>query len=128
MNDEMFNRLTSMLNQSSNFKNSKNVDVSMDSSYSSNTSNQSSFDNNTSYNNSNNGFDFSNLDMETIMKIKNIMNQFNSNRSNPRANLLQALKPYLKDEKKEKLDQYMQFINISSVLEILNNSGGVNNG
>ena len=44
----------------------------------------------------NNNFNF---DMNTIMKMKSIMENMN-NKNDPRANLLYSLKPYLRDSKK----------------------------
>ena len=54
------------------------------------------------------------------------MDKMNSSRNDPRSNLLQSLKPYLNNNRKERLDQYMQFLNISKVLEAFNSEGGVN--
>ena len=113
MNEEMFNRLSSMLNQN---KNTSNASFSSNSEFFNNTNNNSFSDNNGS-------FDFTNIDMETIIKIKNIMSKMSSNQSNPRSNLLRALKPYLKEERKEKLEQYMKFINMASILESFNEVG-----
>lgn len=70
-----------------------------------------------SSNNSNN----LNLDMATIMKMKNIMDNLNKN-DDPRANLLHSLKPYLRDSKKNKLDQYVNLLNISKITDIMNNN------
>ena len=75
---------------------------------------------NSSENSSNNSFDFSNIDMNTLMKIKNIMDKVN-NSNDPRNNLLSSLKPYLRDEKKEKLDQYANLMNFAKIAEILKN-------
>ena len=36
-----------------------------------------------------------------------------------------CLKPYLNNNRKEKLDQYMQFLNISKVIEAFNSDNGV---
>ena len=58
--------------------------------------------------------------MNTIMKIKSVMEQMNNN-NDPRSNLLQSLKPYLRDSKKEKLDQYANLINIAKVAELFKN-------
>lgn len=71
-------------------------------------------------NNNSNSFDFSNIDMNTIMKMKNIMEKMN-NTNDPRSNLLASLKPYLRDNKKEKLDQYANLINFAKIAEILKN-------
>ena len=74
---------------------------------------------NNSSNNSNN-FDFSNLDMNTIMKMKSVMEKMNTS-NDPRSNLLNSLKPYLREERKGKIDQYSNIINIAKIAEILNN-------
>lgn len=85
--------------------------------------------NNESQNTSNNENNSSNMniDFETIMKIKNLMEVFNSKKDDPRSNLLMSLKPYLKDSRKQKLDQYVQLLNISQVFELFKNSGGDTN-
>lgn len=73
--------------------------------------------------NSNNNNNF-NFDINTMLKMKNIMDKMNSNSNDPRANLLLSLKPYLNNNRKEKLDQYMQFLNISKVIEVFQSEGG----
>lgn len=65
---------------------------------------------------SSNNFDF-NLDIDTILKIKDILSKLNKNSHCPRNNLLLALKPYLENDKKEKLEQYIKIANLLSVLE-----------
>ena len=60
--------------------------------------------------------DFS-LDLDTILKIKNIISSINKSKDSPRNKLLIALKPYLENDKKEKLEQYMKIANLLSVLE-----------
>lgn len=88
--------------------------------------NFSSMMNNQNENNNNNStskknsFDFSNIDMNTIIKMKDIMEKIN-NKNDPRSNLLASLKPYLRDSKKEKLDQYSNLINFAKIAEILKN-------
>lgn len=64
------------------------------------------------------------FDMATIMKIKNIMESMKSNSNDPRANLLKSLKPYLKESRKEKVDQYIQIFGMGKVFEMLNPLGG----
>ena len=51
--------------------------------------------------------DFS-LDIETILKIKNIMSKINQNHDCPRNKLLQSLMPYLEKNKQDKLEQYIE--------------------
>lgn len=81
--------------------------------------NMSSMLNNGNNNNSNNNSSAPNIDMGTIMKMKSIMDNMN-NKNDPRANLLYSLKPYLRDSKKNKLDQYVNLLNISKIADIMN--------
>lgn len=74
-------------------------------------------DNSSSVNNS------SNLDFETILKMKSIFEKMNST-EDPRANLLRSLKPYLKDSRKSKVDQYIQLFNMSKIMDVLKPNGG----
>lgn len=67
-----------------------------------------------------------NLDMNTIMKMKTIMDNMN-NKNDPRANLLYSLKPYLRDSKKEKLDQYVNLLNVSKIADIMNQNNNNDN-
>lgn len=71
--------------------------------------------------NNNNNFNF---DINTMLKMKKIMDKMNSNSNDPRANLLLSLKPYLNNNRKEKLEQYMQFLNISKIIEVFQSEGG----
>ena len=87
---EMLNNLSSMLNSST-------------SSDTGNSTNQNNF----------------NLDMNTILKMKSIMENMN-NKNDPRANLLYSLKPYLRDSKKSKVDQYVNMLNISKIADFMN--------
>lgn len=72
-------------------------------------------------------FDFSNIDMNTIMKMKSVLDKMNS-KDDPRTNLLHSLRPYLRDEKKEKLDQYANLMNVAKIAELFKNDGKENNG
>lgn len=96
---DMLNNLSSMLNSSN-----------------SNSSNTAHNSNNNSSNNNN-----FNIDINTIMKMKSIMEKMNNN-DDPRANLLYSLKPYLRDSKKEKVDQYVNMLNITKIAEFMNNN------
>lgn len=62
-----------------------------------------------------------NFDMATILKMKTIFDQINK-KDDPRSNLLLSLKPYLKDSRKDKVEQYVQLFNMSKVLDIFNNT------
>ena len=67
-----------------------------------------------------------NLDMNTIMKMKSIMDNMN-NKNDTRANLLYSLKPYLRDGKKDKLDQYVNLLNVSKIADIMNTNNNNDN-
>ena len=107
---EMMQNFSSMMNNNNNQSNNNGNN---------NTENNNTT-NNINNNNNPNSFDFSNIDMNTIMKMKNIMEKMN-NTNDPRSNLLSSLKPYLRDNKKEKLDQYANLINFAKIAEILKN-------
>ncbi len=62
--------------------------------------------------------DFS-LDVDTILKIKNILSKVNDNQNSARNKLLYSLKPFLEESKKEKLDKYIKIANLLSVMENL---------
>lgn len=64
-----------------------------------------------------------NFDFDTILKLKSVMDKMNS-KDDSRARLLMALKPYLKDSRRSKVDQYIQFFNMSKVMEILSKPKG----
>ena len=59
--------------------------------------------------------------MNTILKMKSLMENMNNN-NDPRANLLYSLKPYLRDSKKNKVDQYVNMLNITKIAEFMNNN------
>lgn len=112
---EMMQNLSSMMNQSN-----------------SNTTNDNTSHTNTSSNaNNKNNFDFSNLDMNTILKMKSMMEKMNTS-GDPRSNLLYSLKPYLRNEKKEKIDQYASLLSFAKIAELMktdkDNKENKNNG
>ena len=133
---EIIQKLSSMMNNNSNSTNSEGNNSDMSSN-----SNETSFNNlqdmlsninfnsdsNENINNTQDNNSNFNLDFETIMKMKTVMDSFNSAQNSPEANLLLSLKPYLNNNRKQKLDQYMQFLNISKIIEAFNSNGGVNN-
>lgn len=73
----------------------------------------------------NSTFDFSNLDMNTVIKMSSAINKMKDTKNDPRANLLNSLKPYLRDSKKGQLDNYMNLLNVAKIAEIMkdNNKG-----
>ena len=85
--------------------------------------------NNTNHvdNSANNNFDLNNIDMDTIMKFSSAFGKIKNSQNDPRANLLNSLKPYLRDEKKGKIDQYMNLLNVSKIAEIMKDNNKDNN-
>ena len=83
--------------------------------------NSNEANNNTS--NSNNDF-ASSIDIETILKMKTIIDSMNK-KDDPRANLLYSLKPYLRDSRKGKLDQYVNLLNMTKIADVLKEEGGL---
>lgn len=81
--------------------------------------------NDSSVNNSSQSNDsFSNgIDLETILKIKTIMETLNK-KDDPRSNLLYSLKPYLRETRQKKLDQYVNLFKISQVTNIFKTEKG----
>ena len=50
-----------------------------------------------------------------------------NNSNDQRSNLLASLKPYLRENKKEKLDQYANLMNFTKIAEILKADNNFNN-
>ena len=90
-----------------------------------NQNNQINTEKNTESKTENNNFDFNNLDMNTVMKMTSAINKMKDTKNDPRANLLNSLKPYLRDSKKGQLDNYMNLLNVAKIAEIMkdNNKG-----
>lgn len=66
-----------------------------------------------------------NVDINTILKMQEIVKSMNSESNSSRSNLLRSLKPYLKPSRQEKVDQYIQLFNMEKVFKMLNNNGKV---
>ncbi|MBR2744706.1 MAG: hypothetical protein IKE01_05385 [Clostridia bacterium] len=130
MND-IFQKLNSVLSDketSDNLKNILNNFSSSENNENDTTSATSSSEHSTD-NKDSNRFSGSNsaspeFDINTILKLKTILDSMNSHKNDPRANLLLSLKPYLAESKKEKVDQYVKFLNLAKVIEVLNPMGG----
>ena len=107
-----------------NFSNS-NIDMNKISDILNNlsSSDKSSSSNNSSTS-SNSDDSHSSIDINTILKMKEIMDKINSTHNDKRSNLLLALKHYLRKSRQSKLDQYMKLLNMAPLLEIFKNNGG----
>lgn len=65
---------------------------------------------------------FSDIDINTIIKMQEIIKSMNSESNSSRSNLLRSLKPYLQPSRQEKVDQYIQLFNMEKVFKMLNNN------
>lgn len=124
---EMINNLMDMIknsNANSNPSSNPNQEESSNtinpsdllSSFISNSNSDSSSNSNTSDN-------ASSIDLETIMKIKSIIEALNT-KNDPRSNLLYSLKPYLRKSKQSKLDQYANLLKITQMTDLFKNEKG----
>lgn len=121
---EIQQMMNNMKNNNSNASSSENMDINNVLSHISpeminDLSSMLNSNSSTSQNSNNSSQNNLNLDINTIMKMKSIMENMN-NKNDPRANLLYSLKPYLRDSKKNKVDQYVNMLNISKIADIMN--------
>ncbi len=86
-----------------------------------------SFNQNTeSSSNDNDSNSMNNIDFETILKLKSIMETLNK-KDDPRSKLLYSLKPYLRESKQKKLDQYVNLFKITQISNLFKNNKGDGN-
>ena len=116
---DVIKNLSNMLNKDGMPENVK----SMLNNFTSNMNEKEKKDDISSSDSSSSGFD---IDIGMIMKMKSIMDSMKNQKDDPRANLLLSLKPYLKESRKDKVDQYIKLFSMSKVLEVLNPLGGDN--
>jgi len=112
---ELIQKMNEMLKNNEIPENIKNIvnGISSD-----NSSNEGTRENNE------NKFDFPDFDLNTMMKLKTIMDNMKKEQNDPRANLLKSLKPYLRSSRKDKVDQYVQLFRMGKIFEIMNPLGG----
>lgn len=111
--DDLFSKVNDMLKSDNMPGELKDLVKNLSNSNSSNNS-----ENETSNTTSN-----SSIDMDTLLKLKSVMDK-GSNEDDPRANLLYSLKPYLSSKKRGKVDQYVKFFNMSKMMTAFNMFGG----
>ena len=103
---DMVNNLLSMLGNNSNNTSSSDSSSQLNSSNTSDASSPSS------------------IDAETLLKMKSMIEAMNTKKDDPRSNLLLSLKPYLREGRKDKVEQYIQFMNMSKYIKFLPFMGG----
>lgn len=92
-----------------------------------NSNSRNNYGNSNSHNNdsSNNNSGFPDIDIETMMKLQNIMSKMKSlNNDDDMSKLLMSLKPYLRNEKKEKVDEYIKLIKMGKMTQAFDLFGG----
>lgn len=114
--------LKNFSNSNSN-SNSNNASVNINNSSNTSTENSSTSDSTTNLNNNFEDFS-SSIDIGTILKMKGIIDSMNK-KDDPRANLLYSLKPYLRSSRKDKLDQYVNLLNMTKIADVLKKEGGL---
>lgn len=137
MNDDMskmFQNISKMMNGSQDIPdNIKNILNSMNNNSTKSTDNPQDVNNsdNSSINTnrantSNTSNPFENFDMNTFLKMQQILSSMNNTQNDSGTNLLMSLKPYLKESRKNKVDQYIQLMKMGKIFEIMNPLGGDN--
>ena len=83
---------------------------------------------NSNHSNNEENSSFPNIDIETMMKIQSIMSKMKSfNNDDDMSKLLISLKPYLRNEKKEKIDEYIKLIKMGKMTQAFDLFGGDKN-
>ena len=115
-NNQIPDNIKNILN---NFNSNNANDVSSNSSGQANSNNE----NNSESTDANEQNTF-NIDMNTMLKMKSIIDNLNRQANDPRANLLRSLKPYLKPSRKDKVDQYIKLFSMGKAFEMMDPLGG----
>ena len=109
MDEELLNKLSDILSE-------KNIDL--------NQIINSAQDSNIHENSSNSNKESSNIDTDTILKFQKLAGLLSHNESSKDETLLKALKPYMRNSRKEKIDQYIKMLHIINMLEKFQEMGG----
>ena len=62
--------------------------------------------------------DSGNIDLDTMLKIKSIQEKMNNNKNDPRSNLLNSLRPYMRDSRKENIDKYTNLLKMADLASL----------
>lgn len=121
LNDVISKISPDMIQNFSSMINNNNSNFPNDSGDANNDYNNSNTQNHSQASDSgNSNFNLNNIDMNTILKMKSVLENIN-NKNDPRSNLLYSLKPYLRESRKEKIDQYANLLNFAKIAELLKN-------
>ena len=122
-----YNSSTNNMNKSNinlNNQNNNNYNLKNNLNNNNNLNSSSSSNSNSNLNSDSTSTNFNNIDMETLMKIQNIMSKMKNSDNDDMSKLLLSLKPYLRNGKKEKVDEYIQFIKMGKITQFLDLFGG----
>lgn len=117
---DLIKKMSDMINNNEIPDNIKNILGNLSNGQNSGTSSPNSTEDNSKKDNDS----VPNIDINTMLKMKSIIDSMNKQQNDPRANLLKSLKPYLKTSRKEKVDQYIKLFSMGKAFEILNPLGG----
>lgn len=114
MDSSIFDQLNNIINDKNEFENFKNY-MGLDDSFFENTDN----DFNEKVNNKNNIF--ANIDLNQMIMINNIIQKLSNNQNDKSTDLLLSLKPFLSNDKKQKIDVALNFLQIMKIAPLLQN-------
>ncbi len=134
-NNNLFNNMNNCNNQKTNINTNSNKNSYSNANSYSNTSANSYSNANSNFNsnsssssnvniNKNSDSAMPNIDVETLMKIQNIMAKMKNSGDDDMSKLLLSLKPYLRDGRKEKVDEYIKLIKMGKITQFLDLFGG----
>lgn len=66
----------------------------------------------------------SNINADSILKFQKLAKLLSQNEASNDETLLQALKPYMRNSRKEKIDQYIKILHIINLLDKFQEMGG----
>ena len=122
LNNDMLNKLKNMLGEQQVNDAMSKISPEMVENFSNMMNNENS-EKSENYDSSNNT---NNIDMATLMKLKTILDKMNSKKDDPRSNLLNSLKPYLRDSRRENIDKYANLLKMADLASLLNNENNNN--
>lgn len=115
MNEDLAKQLSDILKE-------KNIDLNQVlENFNSNSSNENT-ENKSSENNQSNSS--GQIDPAMLLKFQKIFSLLNNKKDSQDEQLLRSLKPYMRDSKKEKIDQYIQLLHMLKLFENFQEMGG----
>ncbi len=141
MNDndmnEMFKKAQAMIQNNqipddikkiiNNFQNTSVNNVQSKNLNNQNTNNQNVNNQNNTSDNNQTESSIPNIDINTLMKMQNIMSKMKNSENDDMSKLLLSLKPYLRDDKKDKIDEYIKLIKMGKMTQLFETFGGDKN-